>query len=575
MKTNLNFKSISYKNFLATGNKEISIDLSAAPTTLIYGKNGAGKSTMYEALYYGLYGKAFRGTKIPELLNNINNKNMLVTVELSVSGVDFKIVRGKKPNVFEIYREGKLVDQTSSAYDYQSYLERHILKMSAATFRLIVILGSLHYVPYMRINKTKDKMAIIEELLDIQIFSEMNKCTREKLNALKREMEKMDNKKDLLQNSIELLENHIKDLDSTSADEKERLANEIEEFSKKVLNAELKVASYREQAEEINLDSAETLRQERDKWKRFETLAEAELKTADETIRFLNENDSCDRCHQEIDEDFKKTRLAETNKTIKKIETAQETKIVPGLKKAIDGLSAIQVMNQKLNSLNTSIVEENSRIDGWNKQLKKLNENLSNKSDVTKLKEKRKELGTYKASLTKLLKRKEEYYIEIEEYDAISKLICDDGIKKNIIKMYVPVINRLISKYLSILGFPIKFTFDEDLKEKIVVKGRRDLSYSSFSAGEKMRVDLAILFAFREIPILRSGNSCNLLIFDEVADSAMDVEGWDQFFTIIDSVTDVGNIFVISPKGDTLTDKFARCMVARKNGAFSELKEEI
>lgn len=571
MKTNLVFKSVTYKNFLATGNTEVTIPLNDKPTTLIYGKNGAGKSTVYEALYFGLYGKAFRKANIPDLINNINNKHMLITVEFSINGQKFKVVRGRKPTIFEIYKNGKLVDQGSSSYDYQAHLERHILKMSPATFMQTVILGSLHYVPFMRIRKGKDRMAIIEELLDIQIFSRMNRCTRDRMNAINRSIAELTQKDELLTNSIELLSNHIKEMEAKTDEQKQRIKDEISSLELQRSGIEDSISKLEDEKNSIDISASETYQQQRDRWNRMSTLATKEMQDLNKDLKFFSESDSCDRCNQDIDPEFKEKELARLESHERKVKKAMETKIEPGMKAAIEGLQHMQILSDRLVTLNSQIVESNSQIDSLNYQVKKLTRSLEEENKTSHLSDKRKELGKYKGQLTKLSKKRVEYQHEADQYEIILKLLHDDGIKRNIIKMYIPIINKLISKYLSILGFPIKFTFDESFKEHIVVKGRRNLSYSSFSAGEKMRVDLALLFAFREVPIIRSGNSCNLLIFDEVADSAMDSDGWDQFLTIINSISDVGNVFVISPRGDQLVEKFSKSLVFSKKGAFSAL----
>lgn len=574
MKTNLTFKSVTYKNFLATGNKEVTIPLDDKATTLIYGKNGAGKSTVYEALYYGLYGKAFRKANIPDLINNINNKHMEVRVSFNVQGIPFEVIRGKKPGKFEIWRAGKLLDQGSSVFDYQAKLERQILKMSPATFMQTVILGSLHYVPYMRIRKGKDRMAIIEELLDIQIFSQMNVVARKRMNSINRDIEEMHQKQTLLENSIGLVASHLTDIETKTDVQKKKSEEYLSQLKGDIVNTQTGIDTLTKDRDAIDLSVKEQYQKEKDKWSRLNTLAKKELQDSARDLKFFADSDSCDRCHQEIDIDFK---LAEINKKSilqAQVQKAIETKIQPGMQAALDGLQHVQILNDELIELNNKIVEGRSQIDTLARQVKGLEDSLSEEGEKAHISEKRKELGRYKASLTKLTKKRLAYQVEIEEFDIVLKLLCDDGIKKNIIKMYIPVINKLISKYLSILGFPIKFTFDEDFKESIIVKGRRDLTYSSFSAGESMRVDLALLFAFREIPIIRSGNSCNLLIFDEVADSAMDSDGWDSFLTIINSISDVGNVFVISPRGDVLVEKFSKAISFSKQGQFSTLDPE-
>lgn len=575
MKTNLTFKSVTYKNFLATGNKEVTIRLNANPTTLIYGKNGAGKSTVYEALYYGLYGKAFRESNIPDLINNINNKHLEVKVEFTVQGIPFEVIRGQKPKKFEIWRFGKLIDQGSSVFDYQAKLQNNILKMSPATFVQMVILGSLHYVPYMRIRKGKDRMAIIEELLDIQIFSQMNMCGRKRMNSIVRDIETLKQKQELLENSIKLVSGHIDDMEAKTGEDQAKVKKQIEEIEDEIAKLQAGIKASYDERDGIDISVKDEYEKEREKWTKLNTLADKELKDVERDLQFFNENDECNKCHQEIDEEFKDGEVKRLASLKNKIIRARETKISQGLDHALAGLSKMRALGDQLIKLNSDILEGQSAIDNMTRQVAKLDESLKDGTNHQSISVKKKELGHYKGQLTKLIKKRLDQQVDVDEYEIILKLLHDDGIKKNIIKMYIPIINKLISKYLSILGFPIKFTFDENFKESIIVKGRRDLTYSSFSAGEKLRVDLSLLFAFREIPVIRSGNSCNLLIFDEVADSAMDSDGWDSFLTIINSISDVGNVFVISPRGDVLVEKFTKALKFSKQAAFSVLEHDI
>lgn len=572
MSLSLIFKSVSYKNFLATGNKPVKINLANNPTTLIYGKNGAGKSTMYEALFFCLYGKAFRKAKKPDLVNNINNKKLLVEVEFTTGGSEFRVVRGVKPNIFEIYVNGKLRDQPG-VYEYQAWLEKNVLKMSADTFKQIVILGSLHYVPYMRLTIGK-RREIIEELLDIQIFSVMNKVTKGRLSTINTNLEEIERKEEVITTSIRHLEEHIEDLERNTENIKNENLEKFEAVVEQRDKVDNKIVVLQEEAGEINTSAGPQLKKSREYFLKYRTLAEKEIKDLDSTTDFFTENDNCDRCRQEIEQHFKEKILAKVDRKKDKIKGALDNVISPKLEETIRQIELVSVANDKLTSLNQEISALLQKSSELQTEVNNLKDKLDANLDKDQISQKRKELGTYKGRLTKLSKKKRELTTEAEEYDFIIRLLKDDGIKKNIIKMYVPVINKLLSKYLSILGFPIKFTFDEEFKENIVVKGRRNLTYSSFSAGEKMRLDLALLFAFREIPIIRSGSSCNLLIFDEVADSAMDIEGWDSFLSIIDSVSDVGNVFVISPRGDVLIDKFTDSIKFKKSGQFSQIADD-
>ena len=570
MNNHLIFKSVSYQNFLAAGNAGITICLNASPMTLIYGKNGAGKSTMYEALYFGLYGKSFKKSTIPDLINNINNKKMLVEVELTIAGIDYKIVRGRAPTVFEIYRDNKLIDQGSSSLDYQSYFEKVILGMSAPTFMQIAILGSLHYIPFMRISKTKDRMAIIEELLEIQLFSAMLQTTRTHLNSLKRELETLQNQQNILNNSIALTRTHIADFDKKLTIDKTKIEDNIKVLRQQIFDVETSIDTIEKEKSAIGIDTKnkKELEEQKTKWQRFKTLAEKELYDLIAREKFLTTNDICPTCTQEIQEKFKVQELEKTENRKTKVDNALHTKIAEGIKNTLSELDTIQRTQNQVIELNNKLIAQQAKTQSLHSEINRLAKSLSEESNNQQIQEKQKQLQIYQNDLDALIDARHAMQKDSDEYEFVSKLLNDDGIKKNIIKMYIPIINKLIAKYLEILEFPIKFTFDESFDETIIVSGRRQLGYSSFSAGESMRVDLALLFAFREIPIIRSGKSCNLLIFDEVADSAMDSAGWDAFLTIINN-TDVGNVFVISPRGENLVDKFPSSLVFRKEGPFS------
>lgn len=573
MSGQLIFHSVTYQNFLATGNVPVTVLLDQSPTTLVYGKNGAGKSTIYEALYFGCYGKAFREkTPIPNLINNINNKKMLVMVELSVAGVEYKVIRGRNPTVLEIYRAGKLIDQGSSSRDYQAYFEKVILGMSAETFKQVVILGSLYYVPYMRLTKTKDRMSIVEELLDIQIFSSMWTTARTYMNSLKRSLTELQARENLLKNSVSLTKGYIAEMHAKTENDKEELKKELDRLVADAAVAKTELLHLEAEKLGIDVPNQNALDADKAQWTKYKTLAEKELADLDKHICFLTTTDQCPTCKQTIPETMKEEGLKKSGDRKGVIDNALKLKIEPAFNAAVGALQNMRSLQNAMITLNNKVIAQQQKAQHLQAQISRQTATIAQPTkpfDAPLLQARQMELDGYIADLAALQIESKTMQKDADEYDLIAQLLNDDGIKKNIIRIYIPIINKLMEKYLSILEFPISFAFDEDLNETIIGPGRRQISYELFSAGEKMRVDLALLFAFREIPVIRSGNSCNLLIFDEVAESAMDDDGWDAFFTIINSMADVGNVFVLSPRGEAIAEKFEKTLVFRKEGNFS------
>jgi DNA repair exonuclease SbcCD ATPase subunit len=571
VKNGLNIQSVAYKNFHSTGNKEIVILLNKENTTLIYGKNGSGKSTFYEALFFGLFGKSFRKSNKPELINNINKKHLLVTVCFSIAGKQYKVIRGLKPNIFEIYRDNTLIDQGSSIKDYQKILEKNILGLSFKAFNQTVILGSLHYVPFMRLP-LRDRRDIIEELLDIQIFSQMNICAKQEMSRLNTNYLELDSKLRLADNSIELVDEHILEIKQNSEETKKERNNEIEEKHKELEKCIEKKNTLLKSQVQVSQDQIDSISKSISKWEKYNSLSEKEQKDLIRELNFFEENNSCKTCHQDITDDFKESIKVRLSSRLEKLKEADD-KIHIKLSTLKDDLERIQDIKDQMIDIGTKMQIVDNKIDSLREAVVQLEKRNTSSSDK-RLKSLKKQLKNFKAKKTRLFEKKTRLAAEQAEFELIIKLLRDDGIKSIIIKKWVPIINKLISKYLSILGFPIKFIFDENFKETIIIKGRKDLSYSSFSAGEKMRVDLALLFAFREVPILRSGHGPNLLIFDEVADSAMEMEGWDSFLSIINSIADKSNVFVISPRGDQLCEKFTKVILFEKKSSFSSIVED-
>ncbi len=572
--SNIHFTKIKYANFLSTGNGGIETNLDQYDSTVIWGKNGTGKSTLYEALYFGLYGKAFRRVNKGGLLNNINNKRLLVEIEFVTPQGKYKVKRGIKPNIFEIYKEGKLVDQGCAVKDYQRIFENNVLKMSDKTFKQIVILGSSLYTPFMRLN-AKDRRDIIEELLNIQVFSYMNSLTKDIISRKEGDLSSVEHEKMLVDNSIFHIETHITDhtnnVGAIVSQKRQAIAQatlDIAELESTIMDIVSKIAEL-----SADLVDDKALSITKDKLNGYIRSFNLDLARMKKELAFFDDNDTCPSCNQDISEDTKQNNISNI--------TSKQGKLMEGVERAQTQIAEIQTTIDNHVDLVTDIRHRDQAIThnkGLITNLKQkqngLEQDCKDLHEQSNIEDRHQELDELKDKLAKLDLRRGEVVKNLTEYKFLIKLLKDDGIKSNIIKTYLPVINKLISKYLQILEFPIKFQFDEMFNERVVVKGRTDLTYNSFSEGERMRIDLSLLFAFRELAKIRTGVGCNLLIFDEILDAALDTNGIESFMSIIKSLGEDANIYVISHGGDAVRAKFDAGMKFQKQGKFSELAME-
>lgn len=564
------FNKVRWKNFLSYGNYDTEVVLSKSKTTLVVGKNGSGKSTMLDALSYCLYNKAFRNVNKPQLCNTITQKQLLVEVEFVVGGREYLIRRGQKPNVFEIHQDGSLLNQVADTRDYQGMLEQNILKMNYRSFRQIVVLGSADFMPFMQLP-AQARREVIEDLLDIQIFSIMNTLLKSRVAKNKEDLSEIEYKIDLQKNIIAMEEKHLEELKQNNeeliADNQRKIdayTRENEKSFDLIKTLEQEIQDHRsalfngvddKQAEAI------TIR------KKIETI----IRKYEKQIVFYKENTTCPTCEQDITEDFTKNRidalltkkedkqagLADLDTTLSKIEAKiQSNKII---------LEDIQKNSSKITELNVKINSNNKFIQSIQKS-------------ITALQETSKKMGTdreiglaAKHSLITYSETRIDLLSERETLAIAATLLKDGGIKSRVIKQYVPIMNKLINHYLQMMEFYINFQLDENFKESILSRGRDDFSYSSFSQGEKMRIDLAILFAWRSIAKMRNSASTNLLIFDEIFDSSLDAQGTDEFIKIINTLTADTNTFIISHKIDLLADKFDKQIRFEKVKNFSRI----
>ena len=568
----IHFNYVRWKNFLSTGNNFTEIQLDRSSTTLIIGENGAGKSTILDALCFGLFGKPFRNINKPQLLNSVNASNCLVEVEFKVGGKDVKVVRGIKPNVFEIYINGKMYNQDANARDYQKYLEQQILKLNYRSFTQVVILGSSTFIPFMQL-KARHRREVVEEILDIQIFSLMNMILKQKLKTIEADHRELEYKESLTSEKLSLKERYIKDIQDNRRkliEEKTVLisGNEEEIFKKK-----RKVADLQDDIEGMHkkISNAAKVVEQFDKLNDLNSQLKTKHRSHKRLIKFFEENEDCPTCQQHIDEVFKDTMISKENN--------KYDKLTVGIKELADKLEATKVkinaineVNKNIQSNNVEIAKENSSIGELEKfnatldtEIKQLQDSRVDKKDHEEVVSLQEEFDTVSKEKNKL--REERIY-----NDAVRTMLTDQGIKTKIIKQYLPIMNKLINTYLTSMEFYVNFTLDENFDETIKSRYRDDFTYASFSEGEKMRIDLALLFTWRAVAKMKNSANTNLLILDEIFDSSLDGTGTDEFLKILNTLGDE-NVFVISHKQDVLVDKFKSTVRFEKVKNFSHIAE--
>lgn len=565
----IEFKVCSWKNFLSTGNVKTEVRLDQHPNTLITGENGAGKSTILDVLCFALYGKPFRKIKKNQLINSVNNGSTVVEIEFRTNGKDYRVVRGIKPAVFDIYENDNIKNQSAAARDQQEDLEKNILRMNMKSFTQMVILGSSSFVPFMQLTPYI-RREVIEDLLDISVFSTMSLLLKEKVNK---------NKQDTLLNSkdIDNIDAMIAMQKEQSKYDNERKKEEISRCEDRISDIDKAVNRLRSELENDQSAIDELIDQIVDEGKnharasralKIERDLEAKKKNSQKTIDFYNNNDHCPTCTQEIDNAIKAEKIEEKNKVISDLN---------------DAMNKISEEIEKINTRSEEIAEIKKQIEIRRKQSEDKNvliqqderERSLLQKDILKLKE---ESITQSANKLRELNEERETAIESKKelldqnhlLEMASLILRDSGIKSKIIKQYIPIINQLVNKYLAAMDFFVKFELDENFNEKILSRHRDDFSYDSFSEGEKMRIDLALLFTWRTIAKMKNSSSTNLLILDEVFDASLDANGCDEFLKIVQNLED-SNVFVISHKGDIMQDKFVNHIRFEKYKNFSRI----
>lgn len=568
------FNTIRWKNFLSTGNQFTQIELDTSPSTLIQGTNGAGKSTLLDAICFVLFNKPFRKINKPQLVNSINEKECVVEIEFTIGNIVWRIHRGIKPNRFEIYRDDKLVDQVAATTDQQKWLEQQVLKMNFKSFTQVVILGSSTFVPFMQLTPAY-RREVIEDILDIQIFSTMNVLLKDRLRAVIEQQRECGYELKSAEDKVKMQEEHIRNSQTTNVGEIELKHKEIAALEEEIFE----IKKYINMLETENIDIHTQITEFDDVSDKIRNINELKFKiqhnnsAACKELHFFKGNDTCPTCTQVIEKTFKDRKISDLSSTTEEYEQALlklESKHITLDKKYTKMLDYKDLLKKNY----TEIQHQNSLVARNEKNITKINseiQRLSESPDIAKMQGK---LEVYQEEFSHVEQRCAEVSKKKTEYEVISNLLKDSGIKSQIIKKYIPVINKLINKYLTSMDFYVNFTLDEEFDEIIKSRYRDEFSYASFSEGEKQKIDLALLFTWREIARMKSSVSTNLLILDEVFDSSLDTSGTEELLKILKNLDSSTNTFVISHKGEILTDKFVKNIRFDKISDFSKIVEE-
>ena len=567
------FKKISWSNFLSTGDVPTTVFFDRSPTTLIIGENGSGKSTILDALTFVLFGKAFRNINKSQLVNTINEKGLLVTIEFSIGNKNFTVRRGVKPNIFEVLQDGKMIDQLANNRDYQEYLEKVILKLNYKSFTQIVVLGSSTFEPFMQL-KQSDRRTIVEDLLDIQIFSSMNSLLKVKNSELKTTISDNEHKRELNVSKTKLQKNYIERLTEDNQSDILKKQTDVSTFEDQKTLAVESLTTYHNEIQSLSdkLITEDKVQTKKSEFSNLQNQIEVKLKQDQKEVKFYEKNSTCSTCKQHIDDEFKKEKITSLSTNIEEKEQ--------GLGKITTEIEQLKIQIEEFRNIGKQISEKNSQLAATKSKIEALDNNIDRaKKDINELKNK-KELDNSELNVLQLL---ESELIELEKdyeeqcntkqlYGYAYELLRDSGIKTKIIRQYVPIINKYVNKYLNELEFLINFSIDENFNETIRSQYRDEFSYSSFSEGEKMRIDLALLFTWRMVAKLKNSVNTNLLILDEVFDSSLDADGTEAFLKILNSLDEKTNVFVISHKGEILYDKFRSTIKFIKEKQFSRIE---
>ena len=568
----ITFKKISWKNFLSTGNHPIEVKLDEEATTLIIGSNGTGKSTILDALTFVLYGKSFRKINKSQLINTTNEKNCEVEIEFSVNTTEWKIIRGIKPNIFKITKDGKDLNESSHAADQQKWLEQNVLKMNYKSFTQIVILGSSTFVPFMQLNGSS-RREVVEDLLDIKIFSSMNNLIKEKIRMVREEVKTFELKKESLKDKSEMQESFIKELE-------EQGKNNIQEKNEKIKLLGIEVDTHMENNQMTEASVSDLMEQqekvtgEDDKLTKLNNLKgkiTQKVATITKEHKFFTDNKVCPTCTQSIEEEFRVNRIDEAQNKAKELQSGYK-ELEEAIKKEQDRELQFTNLSKEITKLTHGISKNNTRISGCQRQIRDLEQEVQKlTTQLANRNTEHEKLEEFRSNLQKTYENLAEKKEKITYFDFTYSLLKDGGVKSMIIKKYLPLINQQVNKYLQMMDFYINFKLDEEFNETIESPIHEDFSYASFSEGEKMRIDLALLFTWREVARFKNSVNTNLLIMDEVFDSSLDGFGTEEFLKIIKYVIQDANVFVISHKTG-MDERFEHVMKFDKVKGFSTMR---
>jgi len=565
------FKKLRWRNFLSTGNQFIEVDLAKSPSTLIIGTNGAGKSTMLDALCFALFNRAFRDIKKEQLVNTINQNDCEIEVEFETSNKKYKIIRGIKPNKFEVYCNDELLNQDASNVDYQNMLEQNILKCNYRAFCQVVILGSTSYEPFMHL-RARYRREVVEEILDIRVFSHMDLLLRQKQGELNKSVIDVKHRYDLMTEKYDLQKKHFEEIqsrDTTDIETRKKQLKENEQ-SNYEYNQKLQLLNEKIISTKAEIWGADKYTRKSNELTKLESKIEHKLDREKKDVQFFEINDSCPTCTQPINEKFKQTKIYDGKKKIAELENGL-SQLTSEMGKTNEKIKEYKAVEKKLNELDISVAKINTSISEINRHSNRLDIEISKlENDDTNTNVIQKELKQIEENLKSVNVEKQKAVEEKKYIDIAREILNDTGVKANIIKKYLPIMNNLINKYLQSMDFFVNFHLDQEFNETIKSRFRDTFNYNSFSEGEKLRIDLALLFTWRTIAKMKNSTNTNLLILDEIFDSSLDGQGTEDFFKILKTLTKE-NTFIISHKGDILFDKFTNIIKFEKYKNFTRL----
>jgi DNA repair exonuclease SbcCD ATPase subunit len=561
----IKLKTVRFKNFLASGNRFIEVKLDKEPMMLIVGKNGAGKSTLIDAITFSLFGKPFKKVNKGQLMNTVNEKELMTEIEFSVGKSEWKIRRGIKPVVFEIYHNGKVINQDAKSTDYQKYLEEKVLKLNFKSFTQIVVLGSASFVPFMQLT-ANDRRIIIEDILDIGIFSIMKNLVKDRTSTLKEELYDLEFKIKLLQEKIILEEKYIKDLKHNSEKKRKSDLEKIKETEKHIIKLNDEIEDHKDMVMSLIdsiVDKSSMLKKNKE-LDNYKLQINKNLKKLNKENTFFEDNENCPTCEQDIDEEFKHNKLKQIIKNINETNIGLD-KLNEEVEKVDERIDEIMVCNETIQKEENIIRLKNSDIQAHNSFITKLHEELQEDVDAKVISKK----NIFESELQEHKDERLQYIEQRRYYEILNTILNDKGIKTRVIRKYLPVINNHVNKYLKDMDFFVNFQLDENFNETIKSRNRDDFSYYSFSEGEKKRIDISLLLTWRDIAAMRNSVNVNLLILDEIFDASLDQSGMDDLMKLFNFLKNT-NLFVISHKLDILDDKFPAKITVEKVNNFSQ-----